>query len=403
MTTLPKLLYLGFAFPPGVSGLYPEAQPAGHLVETSLINSLRPWFEIRSVGISWIRVEQVPPGDPSPGLPHVLNLMEAKPELLHRLLSLRRLKRHYIAWIKEAWVPDVILICNFSPVYNGFTRWLKRRPGAPPVVLYLADSMNLQRKFPWLRRWRHRFKPMVWPDSEMVQFVDACVAVSLSTRQFFGDRNLPWLWLPNGCDSKRAIQSWADPAPGPIRFGYVGALAGHTGLPDLMRVFLSRQRQAELHICGFGKTKTAIAEECRKHPQLAFHEPRTADQCVQLAHGWDVLVNARPNWPGNENNFPSKVFEYALSGCAILTSPVSGADQILGEDAFYFDETEFDRSLDDALERVSTLPRVELHQRGMKIQERLLSNYSWAQQGQCLADFLLSLLASSFTKSRQPH
>src|SRR5271169_2951060 len=61
MTQPLKLLYLGFAFPPGVAGRFPEAQPAGHLIETSLVNSLRTWFEIRSVGISWIRVEDVPP------------------------------------------------------------------------------------------------------------------------------------------------------------------------------------------------------------------------------------------------------------------------------------------------------------------------------------------------------
>ncbi len=124
---------------------------------------------------------------------------------------------------------------------------------------------------------------------------------------------------------------------------------------------------------------------------------------MRLAHGWDVLVNARPNWPGNENNFPSKVFEYALSGCAILTSPVSGADQVLGEAAFYFDEHDFDRSLDDALERLSKVPRAELHQHGMKIQQRLLANYSWAQQGRRLAEFILNLLSSSSAKTRQSH
>ncbi len=212
MTILPKLLYLGFAFPPGVSGLFPEAQPAGHLVETGLVNSLRPWFEIRSVGISWIRVEEVPPGDPSPGLPHALNLLEAKPEPLHRLLSLRRLKRQYRAWLKEGWLPEVILVCNLSPVYNGFLRWLKRWPGAPPVVLYLADSMNLQHEFPWLRRLRHRFKPLVWPDSEMVRFVDACVAVSLGTRQFFR----PVICHGSGCQT--GVNPSVQSAPGPIQF-----------------------------------------------------------------------------------------------------------------------------------------------------------------------------------------
>src|ERR1043166_6861091 len=125
MSNAPRLLYLGYAFPPGVAGLFPEAQPAGHWIETNLVNALRPWFEIRSVGLSWIRVEEVPTGDPSSGLPNALNLLDKKPELFHRWKSLVRLKRQYLDWIRQGWNPDAILLCNFSPVYNGFIRWLK--------------------------------------------------------------------------------------------------------------------------------------------------------------------------------------------------------------------------------------------------------------------------------------
>lgn len=103
MSRKPQLLYLGFAFPPGVASFYPEAQPAGHLIETGLVNSLRPWFDIRSVGISWVNVTEVPPGGSSPGLPHELNLFDRSPEMLHRLCSLLRLKKRYDAWVKSGW------------------------------------------------------------------------------------------------------------------------------------------------------------------------------------------------------------------------------------------------------------------------------------------------------------
>jgi glycosyltransferase involved in cell wall biosynthesis len=92
--------------------------------------------------------------------------------------------------------------------------------------------------------------------------------------------------------------------------------------------------------------------------------------------------------PGNENNFPSKIFEYALTGRAILTSPVSGVDRVLGEEAVYFDINDYDRSLDRRLEELAAIPRTELRRRGAAIQERLLRHYSWAQQGEKLARFL---------------
>jgi glycosyltransferase involved in cell wall biosynthesis len=388
----PKLLYLGFAFPPGIAGLFPGSQPAGHLVETSLVNALRPWFEVRSVGISWIQVEEVSPDDVSPGLPHALNLLDRWPEVYHRRRSLFRLKRQYREWTGRGWTPEAILVCNFSPVFNAFIRWLKAQPRSPKVILYLADSTSLQRPLPWKRRLRYRFKPLVWPDYAMVRYVDACVAVSLSTKEFFKRLELPWLWLPNGCDPKRAVQVEPKPLGTPIRFGYIGALAPHAGLPQLLRVFTAEARASELHICGFGKAVPSIAAACQGNPQLRFYEPRTPDACIALARDWDVLVNPRPLWPGNENNFSSKVFEYALSGRAILTSAVSGVDEVLGAEAFYFEARDFEPSLGAALAHISTLPRQELRRRGAAIQQRLLTQFSWSRQGEQLAQFLRRLL-----------
>jgi hypothetical protein len=383
-----RLLYLGFAFPPGIAGLFPEAQPAGHLIETCLVNAVRNWFDIRSVGISWIDVEKIGPRDSSPGLPHELNLLDRWPELYHRWNSLARLKRAYADWERSGWQPDVILMYNFSPVYNGFIRWLNRRPRRPKIVLLLEDSMSLQRALPWGRRLRYRFKPLTWSDAQMLPYVDASVAVSLATEGFFAARKIPWLWLPNGCDPTRAVRSVSRNEGGPIRFGYFGALAAHTGLPELVRVFTSRERKAELHVCGFGRTKEAIAEICRRHPNLRFHGPRKPDECLQFAQTCDVMVNPRPNAPGNENNFPSKAFEYALTGRAILTTALSGVDRILGEQAFYFDENAFETSLDEALVRISGLAPEELNRRGQAVQARLLSNFTWPQQGERLSVFL---------------
>ena len=116
------------------------------------------------------------------------------------------------------------------------------------------------------------------------------------------------------------------------------------------------------------------------------------DFVLQFAQQCDVLINPRPLWPGHDNNFSSKVFEYALAGRAILTSRVSGVDLVLGEEAFYFDETDFDRSLGGALVRVAETPRAELRRRGAAIQNRLLTEFSWQRQGERLAQFIHAVL-----------
>ncbi len=104
-------------------------------------------------------------------------------------------------------------------------------------------------------------------------------------------------------------------------------------------------------------------------------------------------MNARPICPGNDNNFSSKVFEYALSGRAILTTRLSGVDEVLGPEAFYFDEHDFKPALDRALDKLSEIPRAELHRRGAAIQTRMLQEYSWSRQGERFHNFLQGLLS----------
>jgi glycosyltransferase involved in cell wall biosynthesis len=305
--------------------------------------------------------------------------------------SLARLKRVYRRWTASGWTPDVIMVCNFSPVYNAFVRWLRSQAGRPRLLLYLADSVDLQRRLSLGKRVRYALKPLRWLDSDMVRFYDACVAVSRDTEEFFVSRGYPWLWLPNGCDAARAVREGGSPPADGLRFGYFGTLAPHGGLDRLIEVFRTSESNAQLHVCGWGKKKEEIAGACARDSRLKFLGVKTPDECVRFTRDCDVMVNPRPIVPGNENNFSSKVFEYALGGRAILTSRLSGVDAILGPEAFYFDAENFDASLREALAAVAAFPRQELHRRGTAVQDRMLSEFSWERQGERLRNFVYQL------------
>jgi len=388
-----RLLYLGNAFPPGVSALFPELQPAGHLIETSLVQATRSGFDVRSVGISSVRVENLPrPLPDSPGLPHHLNLLDRNPALLTRWQSLRKLRGAYRQWTRAGWRPDVILVCNFSPVYNAFIRRLARERSRPLLALYLADSTLLDVPLSRGKRLRYRFKPFKWLDDEMADGYDACVAVSAETRERFERRGIPWLWLPNGIDPARVRRSAAGPDSGPIVFGYFGHAGDHTGIPHLLKLFTAKPRAARLKVACFGKARAQLAARFGSLPNITFCGPFTPEECVTFGTKCDVLVNPRPEAPGNRNNFPSKIFEYALTGRAVLSSRLSGADQILGAHAYYFDAHRYQTTLDPVLDMLAATPRAELRERGHALQQHLLANFQWAAQGPRLIAFLQHLL-----------
>lgn len=393
-----RLLYLGFAFPPGMQAMFPGTNPAGHGFETQMVAALRPHFEIRSAGVLPTQIPPLPlAADPASGVDHKVILLDRPPELWHRLRSVAKLKQQYRLWRAAGWAPDAVLSYNLSPIYNNFLRWLRGQPACPKLVVLLLDSSHLGRTLPPFKRFRYRFKPLVIPDAEMVREFDGCIGLSRSTEQFFSPRGIPFLWMPGGCTPARACREPPGPAHGeaqaPISFGYFGALAAHSGVMPLAEGFLASQISNPLHICGHGKLADDIARLARSHARLQFHGLLPSqDDCLRLAVSWDVLVNPRPASPGNENNFPSKVFEYALCGRVIMTTRLAGVDAVLGPEAFYLDAERLKDDLRTQLPAIAAMPRAELRRRGNALCERVTAHYSWPQQAASMAEFITRLL-----------
>jgi hypothetical protein len=387
-----RLLYLGFGFPPGVAALHPGINPAGHALETQMVAELRQYFDIRSAGVLPFEPPQLSPAEPRSGIPHELLLVEKAPELFHRFRSLIRLKAQYQRWRAQGWEPETVLVYNLSPIYNQFVLWLRRQARCPRLVLLLLDSPNLGVSIPRFKRFRHRFKPMHVPDGEMIRRFDACVGLSKEVEHYFEPMRLPFLWMPGGCTPLRACDAVSrDPeaaTSGPMRLGYFGALAPHAGVEPLIETFFTTEIQATLEICGYGKMGKQVAESAHRDPRIKYHGLLTPSECLSFGRSCDVLINPRPASYGNQNNFSSKLFDYALTGAAILTSRLSGVESVLGPEAFYFDPLNFERSLGQKLRELGAMPRGELRQRGVAIQRRLLSEFSWEKQGARLAQFI---------------
>jgi hypothetical protein len=222
-----RLLYLGFAFPPGVAALNPGLNPAGHALETQMIGQLRENFDVRSTGVLPIEPPKVEEPDPGSGVNHDLILLEKPPELFHRFRSLASLKAQYRRWRATGWEPDAVVVYNLSPIYNQFLLWLGRHPSRPKLILLLLDSPNLGVPVQRWKRFRRRFKPMYTADSDMIWRFDACIGLSKTTERYFLPRKIPFLWMPGACSPARAWSCDKAGFPernGVMRLGYFGAL-----------------------------------------------------------------------------------------------------------------------------------------------------------------------------------
>jgi glycosyltransferase involved in cell wall biosynthesis len=390
-----RVLYLSNAFPPGVSGRFPGLCASSHPQETRMIHALSQLVEISSVGLLpgrlWGHLE---PADRSLGLKHKLLLWERKPEPWHRWRSLQKLCAFYSEEVKRDGVPDVLLVRNLSNVvYNYFTRWLRRQPRRPIIVTVLADS-GLGQPVSILRRLRYKIKPMQVLEETALPWYDACLGFGINSRCHFEPRGVPWMWMP------AAYNFYFEPPPpisveGPIQFGYFGGLIEATGVLSMVRAFLTAGVPGSLRICGFGQLTETIKQLAAKHPNLVFDGVKSQTECLDWAQQIDVLVNPRLPFAGWDNSFPSKLFEYGMTGKAILSTRACGVDQVLQAAGLYIDDcANLEDSLLQQFQVVSAMSRDELRQRGSVIRQRIVNEFNWDVQARRIVAFVEELIKS---------
>ena len=384
-----RLLYLSNAFPPGVTGRFPSVNPAGHAQETRTGQALARLASISTVGLLPGDVfGQLEPRDDSLGLEHKLILWERKPELWHRWQSWLQLRRFYLDQVAREGAPDVVLARNLNPVFNKFVSWLRRHRERPLAVLILADSTTLGKHVSWSRRMRYAFKPMQILDSQAILSYDACISFGISTRRYFEPHGIPWIWMPS------AFNFYYDPPPpdpartGPIQFGYFGSLAEHAATLPLAQIFLDSHVPGSLHVCGFGRQTGDFQALAAQHPNIRFDGLLHQSDCLAWAQKVDVLINPRLTGWGLENSFPSKIFEYAMTGKAILSTRTGGVDEVLREDGIYLDADDFKNSLRQNLREISAMDRAELQRHGTAIRNRVLKDFNWDEQARRMVEFL---------------
>jgi glycosyltransferase involved in cell wall biosynthesis len=391
-----RLLYLSNAFPPGVTGRFPSLNPAGHTTETRMAQALSQLAQVSTIGLLPGEVYgQLEPKDTSLGLEHELLLWDREPVLWYRWLAWRKLRRFYISRATRSRVPDILLVRNLSPVFNRFVNWLRRQDPRPRIVLVLADSGTLGQHVKFSRRLRYALKPMQTLDAQAVQWYDACISFGNGTRRYFEPRGVPWLWMPSAFNFRYDPPPGASSESGPIRFGYFGALAEHASVLPMVKVFLAAQVPGTLHVCGFGKLSDALQKLAGQHPRFRFDGLlQTQADCLAWAQQVDVLINPRlPVW-GLENSFPSKIFEFTMTGKAILTTRTGGVDEVLGPEAFYLETENFEVSLREKLRMLSATDRAELQRRGTLTRQRILRDFNWDEQARHMITFMTGVLQS---------
>lgn len=382
-----NVFYLGFWLPPSVVARYAQTNGAGQLWESRFLHNLCIDAPLRTASIVDRKLTLSDAERSNPG--HLL-LQGRFGKDLQAYPSFRELRKKYIGWRRQGWKPDCFVVYNAHPIGNAFTRFLAKHDPEVKRVLLFLDSRHFGKKLRSLKRLRLQLKPLHWSDEAMLPYYHGVASASLSSEHFCRDRSIPWWWFPGGAQTDGLLDTVeSPPTKGVIRMGYFGSHSDYAGLKDLLDAFLAAPHlKLELSIAGEGPKTVELKGYTRADPRIEWvgflNERKDLGRWASSCH---VLVNPRPAGFGNENNFPSKIFDYVQLGRPVLSSTTPTLQHAFGDSMLWYDADK-PNALSEALNLVSEKCIAELMLQGKNLHDTYVQLFSWERRVQGLKQWM---------------
>ena len=385
-----NFFYLGFYLPMNLVLRYPQLNGAGQLWESRLLHNLRINSEIRTVSIADRKMQLVEADYENPN--HYF-LKGKFSKDIQAALSFFELRKKYIGWRRQGWKPEYFFVYNSHPIGNAFVRFLAKNDPDVKRILFFLDSKYFGEEIDLFKRLRLRLKPFNWFDEDMFPYFQGIASASFSSKKFCDDRRIPWHWFPGGAQADGLLEKVGRPNMDGIKqIGYFGSHSDYAGLPELIEAFKNNANlPLTLSIAGEGSKTKELRESTASDPRIQwvgfFNERRDLGQWASSCH---VFVNPRPARYGNDNNFPSKVFDYMQLGRCVLSSITPTLKHAFGDSMIWYD-AKYPQALSQALVNISQMSTYDLIRQGEDFREKYSQNYSWSETVSDLKEWIRSL------------
>lgn len=291
-------------------------------------------------------------------------------------------------YIKKEGAPDVILSFNLFPQ----TGWAAVKSGKKyniPVATLLADlPIDDANKRNWfMTQWRKLF------DCLTIRLIKECkniIALNENAIKIYHpkadslivDGGIDWnsnntLLAIKGAENKDIV--------------FAGALVQYNGIVNLlqaMQIVKKSGKDIILHIYGDGDLKDYVKAMAEKHDNIVFHGRVASEELTEIYNKAWLLINPRPvNDPISQVTFPSKMFEYLLSGTPVLSTRLSGFTNDYN-DVMFFAESDTPQGLADKILEVSCQSQEEMNQKALRARKFVLDNKTWEKQCERIHEYL---------------
>lgn len=392
-----KIVYLGYIIPPEEANRISGASVAGNKMQWSVVKNLAL---IDDIQITCVVVT------PMAAYPHDKKIYQKyeKEKLFPGVIS-HRVAYCNLPMIKQIWQivnvyriakkvieetgGDTLFCFNLFPQIGVPMRWLKKKFSRLDTVCLLADlpiDDNTNRKgfSAFLRKF---FEKSTWKSMRLCE--KYIVLNKHVIDKYLPDK--PYIVVDGGVDEVD-IKRYEEPIQknGKHNVLFCGALTEYNGILNLIDAMEYLQdTDIVLDIYGGGCLEDYVTEASKKNPKIRYHGRVSNQEVMKKQREAWLLINPRiVDDPIAQVTFPSKIFEYLLSGTPILSTRLNGYGEEY-DDVMFFAEDDSSLSLANAIQIVSHLSKNTLLKTSLKAKEFIENKRNWKTQCKRIFDFLL--------------
>lgn len=255
------------------------------------------------------------------------------------------------------------------------------------IVLDLPQFMDLH-----MSRIKKVLKKLDWNKiKKHMKFVDKYILYSKHMAEFLSLRDGTWMVMEGSFDSSLIVEDTVEKSDDKLPVMYSGVLDTRYGIPELLEAFSSLDDRFELWFTGTGNAVKLIDEYAQKDARI--HNfgflPSRRDLLLKQKQAAMLISTRRPDEAASDYCFPSKLFEYMISGNPVLSCRIGGIPDE------YFDylvemKSTSPEDIKEAILKVAEMPEDERKTRGAKSREFILAEKSHTSQAKKMLDFSLN-------------
>lgn len=391
-----KIVYLGYVVTPEEANHASGASVAGNKMQWNVIKNLalRKDVEITCITVT-----------PLASYPSEKNIYQKyeKKELVPGVTS-HRISYCNLPVVKQFWQimsmyrtakriirdteAETIFCFNLFPQIGIPMRWLKKKNPKLDTVCLLADlpiDDKTDRKgvSTWLRSF---FEKSTW---KSMKICDRYIVLN----KHVIDKYLPskeYIVIDGGVDEVD-IEKYNMPVQKGNEHNilYCGALTEYNGILNLIEAMeILSKKDIILDIYGSGYLENIVKNAALKNPQIRFHGRVSNQEVMQKQKEAWLLINPRVvNDPIAQVTFPSKTFEYLLSGTPVLSTRLNGYTREYDEAMIYL-ENDSPENIALAIEKISSYSANKLEKIADQGKKLVVECRNWEVQSSKILDFL---------------